>query len=164
MKRITPFLLILAFLLILTGCSSGTEKTEESKEEDKEIVGTWTSDIKYNEETGQQSSTITYIFNEDGTYTLSTETIVRGEDGNEITETSTNEGTYTIDADVLNLKTLKVNGETVDETLQAVDNTITGEPNKDLNTNYSEKEFNISIDGDRMSLKQGDTEYDFVKK
>lgn len=164
MKRITPFFLIIALLFVLTGCSSGTEKTDESIKKDEEIIGTWTSEIKYDESTGQQSSTITYTFNNDGTYKLLTETVVKGEDGQDITETSTNEGTYTIDSDILNLKTLKVDGETVDETLQAVDNTTTGEPNKDFNTKYTEKEYDISFDGDKMILKLGDTTYNFTKK
>lgn len=160
MKKIISFIVMISLLLIVSGCAGDT-KTEESLELDKEIIGTWSEEVT---EGTDQTSKIIYTFNEDGTYELVSSTVIKDENGSEVTEDTTEEGQYTIDVDKLNLKILKIDGNSVDEPLQAIDNTTTGEPNSEYEKEYSETQYDISISGDTLTLKLGDTEYNLTKE
>lgn len=159
MKRLLPiFFLVLIFFL--SGCSNTT--TEQALEEDKDIVGTWECTVDTDQTKGSTKTTLTYTFNENGTYTLESVADVT-DDSEEVTEKNTSSGRYTISENKLNLTVLKTNNDTTDEELQAIDDSITGEPSKESEESLSKESYDISLDGNKLILTLGDTEYDFSR-
>lgn len=163
MKKIISLFLISLLVLFLSGCGAN-ETTKESLEEDKEIVGSWVSEIDHDNTNEDNQSEMTYTFNEDGTYKLVTVTEIKDENGEVITEENESEGQYTIEDSKLTIKELKENGNTVNEDLQAIDNTVTGEPEKETEEEYSETTYDLSIQDDTLILTLGETTYEFTKK
>lgn len=166
MKRyLAVFVVLLLFCVV--GCSDS--KREESLELDKEIVGTWESTKDYDQGSGERESKMTYTFKDDGTYTLESSMEVEGEDGSVVDETSSAEGQYTIEGDELSLKATKINGDTVDEELRAVDDTESSTsyesstPSKDTVEAVQDSTYTVKIDGDTLTLTLGATEYEFTK-
>lgn len=89
-------------MIILAGCS-GSETREESIEEDNEIVGTWKCEVSHDNPTEDTTSDMTYEFNEDGTYKLTTNTMITDENGETINDEISSEGRYTIDGSKINI-------------------------------------------------------------
>lgn len=155
MKRIITFIVIGLMFFLVVGCGTTTDTTDEVKdstdaiEEDmeisKDLIGTW--------EATSDDMTITLKFNDDGTYE---ETKVSGD------VTDTIEGVYTEYEGDLTLNPTTLNG--MDEEDYLANNEVSEELMNNDDYAYNVTEATITIDGDMMTYKAGDTTLEFTKK
>lgn len=149
MKRFISLLVITFALFLVVGCSSTSTDTVSDTTKDEEItqelIGVWTTD--------KDNIKTTYEFDKDGTYTKTIE-------NNDTTDII--KGTYTEYDGDLTLMPETYNGEM--ETDYVSENNITEENMKEDDYVFASSEATITINGDIMKLKTGDTTLEFTKE
>lgn len=150
MRLLRLFVLSLFIILSLTGCSSQLQK---------DIVGTWeyTSD-------DEVPYTITYTFNDDGTYVSTSKTpLYESNKDAEKNLTVEFSGDYSLKNNYLTTSIKEINGKTQDELHEAFSSS---EEETDESILYTTTTFPIEINDNILTFKtdNGDISVDLMRK